>query len=83
MQRKVISKEIKTEIVSKVKIGEKVADLAKQYGVSDKSIYGWLHQDSGEEIISVAKYSKLMRENAELKRLIGELTLETSWKKKS
>lgn len=83
MQRKIFSKEIKTEIVSKVRAGEKVIDLAKQYGVSDKSIYGWMRQDTGEEVISLVKYSKLKRENEELKRLIGELTLDASWKKKS
>jgi transposase len=82
MQRKIILKEIKTEIVAKVKAGEKVATLATQYGVSDKSIYGWIHQDSGEDIVSLVKYSKLKRENEELKRLIGELTLDASWKKK-
>ena len=43
-----IPKEIKEEILSKVQSGERVADLAQQYGVSDKSIYGWLRQDSGE-----------------------------------
>ena len=38
-QRKVVPKEIKNEILAKVKGGEKVADLARQYGISDKSIY--------------------------------------------
>ena len=39
---KVIPKEIKTEILAKVKQGEKVLELARQYAVSDKSIYTWL-----------------------------------------
>ena len=39
-----IPKEIKEEILSKVQAGERVADLAEQYGVSAKSIYGWLRQ---------------------------------------
>lgn len=69
--------------VSNCELLQKVIDLAKQYGVSDKSIYGWMRQDTGEEVVSLAKYSKLKRENEELKRLIGELTLDASWKKKS
>lgn len=77
MQRKIFSKEIKEEILVKVRGGGKVAALASQYGVSDKSIYGWIRQDTGEEVISLVKYSKLKRENEELKRIIGELTLET------
>ncbi|QPC81670.1 transposase [Phototrophicus methaneseepsis] len=78
-----ISKEIKEEILSKVQSGERVADLAEQYGVSAKSIYGWLRQASGETVISVLEYNKLKRENEELKRLIGELTLNMHQQKKS
>lgn len=83
MQRKTIPKEIKVEILAKVKAGGKVVDLAQQYGVSDKSIYTWLHQDTSEEVVSILKYNKLKRENTELKRLIGEITLDMSLQKKS
>lgn len=78
-----VSKEIRAEIVSKVQAGEKVADLAQQYAVSTKTIYGWLRQDSGEGMVSVLEYNKLKRENDELKRLIGELTLTMHLQKKS
>ena len=38
-----IAKEIKDEIINKLKYnGLSVADVAKQYGVSDKTIYNWL-----------------------------------------
>ena len=83
MQHKVIPKEIKDEILAKARAGEKVMALATQYGVSDKCIYNWLHQDTGEDVISVLKYNKVVRENEELKRIIGKLTLDASWKKKS
>lgn len=82
-ERRIIAKEIKEEILEKVKAGGKVMDLAKQYGVSDKSIYVWLRQDSGDEVVSYVKYNKLKRENEELKRLIGEITLEMSLGKKN
>lgn len=77
-QRKVIPKEIKTEILAKVKGGEKVVDLANQFGVSDKSIYTWLHQETGDQVVSVVQYNRLKRENEELKKLIGELSLRLS-----
>jgi putative transposase len=83
MQRKLIPKEIKVEILAKARDGQKVADLAHQYGVSDRSVYAWLHQDTNEEVVSILKYHKLKRENTELKRLIGELTLDMSLQKKS
>lgn len=78
-----IPKEKKDEILSKIKAGEKVPALSTQYGISSKTIYYWLRSDTGEEVISVLKYNKLLRENEELKRLIGELTLDLSLGKKS
>jgi hypothetical protein len=51
--------------------------------VSSKTIYGWLRQDTGEAVVSVLQYNKLKRENEELKRLIGELTLDMHLQKKS
>ena len=77
-----IAKAIKEEIIGKVRAGERVVDLAEQYAVSTKTIYGWLRQDSGEGVVSVLDYNKLKRENEELKRLIGELTLNMHLQKK-
>lgn len=78
-----IPKAKKDEILAKARTGEKVVDLATQYGLSIKTIYYWLRADTGEEVVSVLKYNKLKRENEELKRLIGELTLDLSQGKKS
>lgn len=80
---KKVPKEIKNEIISKVKQGEKVRDLANQYGISDKTIYAWLRIDAGEDVVSIVKYNKLKKENQELKRLIGELSLSLSLRKKN
>jgi len=80
---RVVAKEIKQEILGKVKLGQKVMDLSKQYGVSDKTIYYWLRQNTGEDVVSAVKYNKLKRENEELKRLLGEITLEMSLGKKN
>ena len=77
-QRKIIPKEIKTEILAKVKSGEKVVELARQYAVSDKSIYTWLHLETGDQVVSIIQYNRLKRENEELKKLIGELSLKLS-----
>lgn len=80
---KQIPKEIRDEVLTKARTGGRVLELAEQYGISTKTIYGWLAQDSGEEVISVLKYNKLKRENQELKRLLGEITLEMSLGKKN
>lgn len=82
MQRRSIPKEIRDEVVMKVKNGEKVADVAATFGISTKTIYGWLSKDSGSDTITLVKFNKIKRENEELKRIIGKLTLDMSWGKK-
>ncbi len=77
-----ISKEIKEEVITKVQAGERVVDLAEQYALSTKTIYGWLRQNTGEDVVSLLQHNKLKRENEELKRLIGELTLSMHLQKK-
>lgn len=77
-----IAKEIKDEVLAKARSGQKALELSSQYGISTKTIYGWLRADTGEEVVSVLKYNQLKRENEELKRIIGKLTLEMSWEKK-
>lgn len=44
---KKIAKEIKEEVLAKAKAGEKVSVLADQYGISDRTIYAWLRQNTG------------------------------------
>jgi len=78
-----IPKKLREEILAKVRLGEKVKAVAEQYGISDRTIYGWLHKQTGEDVVSVLKYNKLKKENQELKRLIGELTLDMSLGKKN
>lgn len=77
-----ISLETKKEVLAKARAGEKVASLASQYGISIKTIYGWLRVDGNDDVISVLKYNKLKRENEELKWLLGEVTLELKRGKK-
>lgn len=80
---RVIAKEIKDEILAKAKAGEKVLALADQYGISSKTIYTWLRMDTKEPVVSILQYNRLKRENEELKKLVGELTLNMSLGKKS
>lgn len=83
MQRKIIPAEIKLEVLAKAKSGEKVSALASQYGISDKTIYTWLRIDTGENVVSIIQYNKLKRENEELKKLVGEVSLALSLGKKN
>ena len=76
-----ISKEVKEEILSKVKAGAKVTEVSSQYGVSTKTIYYWLRgkADTGASVMEVRK---LRRENEELKAIVGALTMDLTKLKK-
>ena len=37
-----INKEVKEEVLAKVKAGEAAASVAQKFGISVKTIYGWL-----------------------------------------
>jgi hypothetical protein len=78
---KAVPKEIKEEILNKVKGGEKVLDLANQYGISNRTIYGWLARLVTPQI-SFGEYNRLKRENEELKRIIGMIALDLEQEKK-
>jgi len=79
---KPVKKEIREEILSKVKEGKySVPELAKQYGISDVTIYAWLKKKSPNQV-SLVEYNKLKRQNEELKRIIGEVTLGLEREKK-
>ena len=77
-----VRKEIKEEILSKVKNGEKVAVLAKQYALSENTIYGWLSNKATAEP-GTLELSRLKRENQDLYYLLGKATAELERSKKN
>lgn len=77
-----IAKEIKDEIINKLKHeGLSVTDAAKQYGVSDKTIYNWLGTKARGSV-SLLEYNKVKKENEQLKQLVGDITLKLSAQEK-
>lgn len=79
---KKIPADIKAEILNKVKDGLPVAQVAIQYGISDKTIYTWLSNQVKPEM-SILEINRLKRENDELKRIIGIITLDLERGKKN
>ena len=80
-----IPNEIKEEILNRIKQeGIKVPQIASQYRISDKTIYGWLKNGvNNSKQNLVLEVSKLKRENDDLLKIIGKLTAESERKKKN
>jgi len=73
-----IAKEIRTEIIRKVKEGGvSVAQAAKDAGVHETTIYGWLGAGA-TSAPSWGEFSRLQKQNKELFEVIGELTIKLS-----
>ena len=76
-----IKKEIKEEIITKVKEGGMVHEVALKYGVSPKTIYPWLsNKATGEP--GTLELARLKRENGELYALVGRITAQLERSKK-
>jgi transposase len=77
-----IAIEIKNEIINKLKHeGLSVMDAAKQYGISDKTIYNWLGTKA-KGSVSLLEFNRMKKENDQLKQLIGDITLKLSAQEK-
>lgn len=77
-----LTNEQKQEIVARVKDkGERVAELAKEYGVLPRTIYGYLGR-SGQGSSTLLELSKLKREKDALLRIVGQLVADQRLGKK-
>lgn len=74
----VIRPEIRQEILDKIKNkGLTVKQAVDQYGVSDRTIYGWLSKGAKGQP-TWHQLNRLKRENQQLLNLVGELTVKLS-----
>lgn len=76
-----VPKEIRDDILRRLKDGESAVKLASEYGISDKTIYHWTVK-STKKINPILELSRLKRENKALYEMVGVLTVERSKQKK-
>jgi transposase-like protein len=78
MKKHKISKEIKEQVLSRIKNeGVTVQQASQDHGIADRTIYGWLNKKvEGQPTLS--DVIKLKKENDQLKLLLGEITLKLS-----
>ena len=78
MKKHRIAPDVKEQIINRIKNdGVSVAEAAKDHGISDQTIYGWIAKKvEGQPTIS--ELIRLKKENAQLLQLVGEITLKLS-----
>ena len=70
--------EVKEQIINRIKNeGVTVVQAAKDHGISEATIYGWIAKKVDGQP-SLSEVIKLKKENRQLLELVGEITLKLS-----
>jgi putative transposase len=63
-------------ILKQAELGIPVAELIRQFGVSEQTFYRWKKTYSGLEVDQIRQLKQMGEENARLKRIVADLTLD-------
>jgi putative transposase len=76
MKRKRFSVEQIVAVLKQAELGMPVQDLIRQVGISEQTFYRWKKQYAGLQSDQVREFKQLQDENARLKKVVAELTLD-------
>ena len=76
MKRKRYSVEQIVAAVRQHELGVSAADIARKLGIAEQTFYRWKKQYGGLEPSEVRELKQLREENAKLKRLVADLSLD-------
>lgn len=76
MKRKRFSVEQIVAVLKQAELGMPVADLIRQVGISEQTFCRWKKQYAGMQSDQVRELKQLQDENARLKKLVAELSLD-------
>lgn len=76
MKRKRFSVEQIAYAITQAESGTAVAAICRQMGVSEPTFYRWKKKYSGMGVAEVRRLKQLEEENAKLKRLVADLSLD-------
>jgi putative transposase len=62
--------------IKKQESGIAVKDIARELGISDATFYNWKAKYGGMEGSDVSRMRELEKQNAELKKMFAEMSLE-------
>ena len=78
MKRKLFSEEKIIEILRQHQAGAKPADLCRQHGISEATLYNWRSRYGGMQVSDAKRLRSLEDENRKLKKLLVEAMLDNA-----
>jgi putative transposase len=76
MKKTLYSEEQIIGTLKQMEAGRKVADLARELGVSEATIYTWKSKFGGLEVSEARRLKQLEDENRRLKHMVADLSLD-------
>lgn len=76
MKKKRFAAEQIVAILKQAELGIPIVELIRQVGVSEQTFYRWKRKYSGLEVDQVRELKQMREENARLKRIVADLTLD-------
>ncbi len=76
MKRRRFTEEQIAYALRQAESGKKAADICREVGVSENTFYRWRRQYEGMGIAELRRLKQLEKENARLKRLVADLSLD-------
>lgn len=62
--------------IKKQEAGLSVKDICRDWGISEPTFYNWKAKYGGMELADVIRLKELEKENAELKKMYAEMSIE-------
>jgi putative transposase len=63
-------------ILKKAEAGMKATDICREQGISEATFYKWKAKYGGLEVSEARRLKRLEDENAKLKRIVADLTID-------
>ena len=76
MKGKRYTEEQIVRILKEVEKGKPVADVCREHGVSEQSVYRWRTKFGGMDVSDVQRLKHLQDENSRLKKLVADQALD-------
>jgi len=76
VKKKRFSVEQIVSVLKQAEVGVPIGELVRQVGISEQTFYRWKKQYAGLQSDQVRELKQLQDENARLKKLVAELSLD-------